>query len=190
MELKIDTAKDTKEDIQRAISFLQGFLAQSERLAAETAVPSSLEAPLPESIIQTTEAATTAIPPITNIPQPSTPETPVKEPPKEDDTIEITPGALNMFDQAVTNAPPAGSTPEAKAGDAAGNIDKATAEPAPEKKTADEITKTHRMVSVAELLKEPLKVVFKKNDNELEEVQKLKKMSKTTAENLRIIAYN
>jgi hypothetical protein len=54
----------------------------------------------------------------------------------------------------------------------------------------DEVTKTtNHKTTMSELFKDPLKIVFGKNDPELEEVQRLKAKSATKGEDLRIVTY-
>jgi hypothetical protein len=183
MELKIDTQKDSKEDIQRVIDFLQTFIAQQETIESPAITATHKDEPTPAMMtmfdITGPEEEPTTNEPLTNEPMTSeqvenesvADEQIKDEPEPSGSVIEQTPAVPETAKTTVT------TTPEIK------KLEKKETE------KKEEVTKTSAKPSVAQILRDPLKILFKKNDSELDEVQRLKKASKTTSENLRIIAY-
>lgn len=118
MEIRIDTSKDSKDDIRKMISFLERFVAE------DTAPENS---PLKQDIFS------------------------------EESMPMFQPGAMGMFDAPSTSNRMSDST--------------------------------NTISSAQELIDDSVRLDFEKQDDELEEVRKLKEKSETRSEDLRIISY-
>lgn len=209
MEIRIDTQRDSKEEIRKVIELLTHFAG--ERPPEQSVAPSATITPQsvpPVQLIQSMQTLPIHAPALQTI-TPSSMQTnqgssmPTSVPifqdvqdEQEPIDFQVQPGFFNIFDETVTNQPTSASIAQS----ITQSMPQSPTQPAPTPTAMvtpiaattpiDQVTKTanHRS-TMSELFKDPLKIVFGKNDPELEEVQRLKAKSATKSEDLRVVTY-